>query len=313
MMQKKQNPVQPPHRVDVLLFDDFSNHCLANTVEPLRAANSLSGRALYEWRFLTLSAAEVTSSSGLRVAAHGTLGGQSGDILIVMPSYRFRDHTTPQARRALIAAQKRYRVLGGFDTGSWLLADAGLLNGYRATIHWEELENFAERFPEVQVERTRRLIDRDRISCGGVSTAFELILDLIGQQHGAALRLEVALLFMVPDAGIPQDAPLRRGRIASRAVAMMQENLEQPLSIPEIAKRLGRPQRDVAARLFADYGSTPQAVYRRIRLLAARKMVQESSFAVSEIALRCGYQDASALTRAFRAEFGTTPRQLRRD
>ncbi|MCI2399970.1 GlxA family transcriptional regulator [Aliiroseovarius subalbicans] len=299
-----------PQQVDVLLFDEFSALCLANTVEPLRAANALAGLDLYHWRFLTLDGGPATSSSGMQVTAHGRVGDCRGDMLIAMPSYRFQDLAGPTAR-SLRAASKRWHTMAGFDTGSWLLAAAGLLDGARATIHWEELEQFAEAFPEVDVTRERHVIDGNRVTCSGAQAAFDLMVALIGQRQGQALRLEVATLFMSAAAAGPQDAPLARNRSVARAVSEMQTNLEHPLTIREIARRVGRSQKDLEARVAQELGATPQAIYRRLRLISARKLVLESDLPVAEIALRAGYQDASAFTRAFREEFGQTPRQMR--
>ncbi|WP_300516049.1 helix-turn-helix domain-containing protein [Aliiroseovarius sp.] len=304
---EKQNAA--PQRVDLLLFDHFSGLCLANTVEPMRAANQLSGRWIYEWRFLTVDGAPATSSSGMTVAAEPMDG--TGDMLIALPSYHFIGHATPMVLRALRAAAGRYATLAGFDTGAWLLAAAGLLEGRRATIHWEELDRFEEAFPEVRAQRKRHVVEDNRITCSGAQAAFDLMVELIGAAHGPALRLEVAMLFMSPGATGPQDAPLARGKSVARAVALMQEHLEDPLRIPEIARRVGRPLKDLEARMQRELGAGPQVIYRRLRLIAARKLVLETGLSVAEIALRAGYQDASAFTRAFRAEFGQTPREMR--
>ena len=297
--------------MDVLLFDAFSAHCLANTVEPLRAANTLAARQVYDWRFLTLDGGPAVSSSGMEVRAHGRLGDCRGDLLVAMPSYDFLRHATVSTSRALTAAARRYDLLAGFDTGAWLLAQAGLLDGHQATIHWQELTRFAEQFPEVQAQRARHVMDGNRITCTGALAAFDTMMELIGLHHGAALRLEVAALFMAAEATDTQDPILARSRPVARAVALMQANLETPLPIAEVARQTGRSQKDLERRMRADLGATPQAVYRRLRLIEARKLVLETVLSVSEIALRCGYDDPSALTRAFRSEFGTTPRRLR--
>jgi len=300
-------------RVGVLLFPQFSNHCLANTVEPLRAANGHAGRDIYVWRVLTPDGRAVASSSGLSITPHGRLADHAGEMLIVMPSYGFQTHATAATARALRAAARRHGVMAGFDTGSWLLADAGLLRGRRATIHWEELSRFAEAFPEVTALRERHVIDGDRITCGGALTAFDLILHLIGATHGAALRLDVATLFMSPQTTGPTGpgASQARGGLVARALGLMQAHLEQPLTIAALSARLGRPQRAVEARMQAELGATPRAVYRRLRLRLAQKLAAETGLSVAEIALRCGYQNPAAMTRALRAEFGRTPRAIR--
>ncbi|SLN10457.1 HTH-type transcriptional regulator CdhR [Falsiruegeria litorea R37] len=298
--------------IGVLLFDGFSNHCLANTVEPLRAANMLSGRALYDWQFLSLDTGAVTSSSGLQVAPHQSLSQATGDLLVVMPSYGFLSHSGWRTQAALRSAIGRFDTLVGMDTGSWLLAEAGLLDRHRATIHWEELIGFAERFPEVEAVRERFVIDRDRITCSGAMAAFDLVMHLIGRDQGQALALEVAQLFMTRDSARSHSGGAGPASMfVNRALAIMQENLEHPIPIPEVARRVGRTQKVLETRMKEDLGASPAQVYRRLRLNLARKLVMESDLPIAEIALRSGYDDPSAMTRAFRKEFGKSPRALR--
>jgi len=299
--------------VNVLLFDAFSNHCLANAIEPLRAANTLSRQALYEWRFFTLDGAPVASSSGLLISPHGPVTDARGDLLMVMPSYRFQSHATWETARGLKAASKRHRRTAGLDTGSWLMADAGLLGGYRATIHWEELIGFGEAFPDVDVCRERFVIDRDRITCSGAMATFDLVLHLIAKDHGPLLAMEVGQLFMSrTEAGLVTAQRTASGRLVQRAIDVMQQNLEEPLTLAAIARELGSTQKSMSQKMQRELKATPQAVYRRLRLGLARKLVQESDLAVSEIAGRCGYENASAMTRAFGQEFAVSPSQLRR-
>ena len=303
-----------PQRIGVLLFDRFSNHCLANAVEPLRAANSLLGRAVYDWTFISMNGSPVRSSSGLPVAVECALpGSPRGDVLFVIPSYDYRQLVTPASLRALRAAARRYGVLVGMDTGSWLLAAAGLLSGRRATIHWDEIDEFREAFPEVEVSRARTVFDGDIWSCGGAMTAFDLVLRMIGDTHGEALRLEVASLFMHSegDTGSGPPMPPPKSHLVSAALAMMRENLEEPLTIPALAQALAVNARKLETLFSADLGAGPQKVYRRIRLLAARRYVEQTGMAISEIALRCGYANPSAMTRAFAHEFGAPPRNIR--
>lgn len=298
--------------IGVLLFDGFSNHCLANTIEPLRAANMLSGRSLYDWQFLALDKRPVTSSSGLQVSLHQSLNTASGDILVVMPSYGFQNLGGWKTQTALRASSGRFTTLVGMDTGSWLLAEAGLLDSHRATIHWEELNGFSERFPEVETVRERFVIDRNRITCSGAMAAFDLVLQLIGRDHGEALAMEVAHLFMSRDS--PRSHLGGAGTtstVVNKAIAVMRENLEAPLSIPLLANRVGQTQKSLEARIRSDLGATPKQVYRRLRLNLARKLVVESDLSIAEISVRSGYNDPSAMTRAFRSEFGVPPRQLR--
>lgn len=308
------NPQPPsPCRVDVLLFGRFSNHCLANAVEPLRAANALSRRTLYAWRHLTFDGAPVESSSGLRVEPQARLSrSDGGDMLFVMPSYGAREADTPALRAGLRAAARRYRTLVGFDTGAWLLAGAGLLDGRRATIHWDEHAAFAETFPAVTAEPRRVVHDGDRITCGGGEAAFELALSLIQDHHGPELRVVVATLFMRGGwAGGGRPFPVSGLERIDRAVALMRRDLERPRRIADIAREVGASQRGLEAEFARHLKLSPQGVYGLLRLEEARRLVESSDLAVAEIALRCGWRSPGAMTRAYRARYGVSPRAMR--
>lgn len=304
-----------PQTICVWLFSQFSNYCLANAIEPLRAANTLSGRNLYRWTFVTSDGTPATSSSGLPVLPQGDLRrAEPGDYLFVMPSYGVRGHATVDNCRMLRAAADRFQHIVGLDTGSWLMAQAGLLDGRRATIHWDEFTAFAETFDTVEAATDNVCTDGKYLTCGGVSTTFELVLNLIGGTDGAALRLEVASLFQRDTAAghaIKAISPTGSA-LADRAVALIQQWMEQPLQIGRIAARLDIPQRRLEQVFRTHLGATPQAVYKRLRLRAARRLIETTDHPIAEIALRCGYQNPAAMTRAFRREFGITPTDLRK-
>lgn len=301
------------------MFDRFSNHCLANTVEPLRAANKLLGRTVYEWSFMSHDGASVRSSSGLPVAAEMALShAAGGDVLFLIPSYGHEEYVSPAVMRGLRGAARRFDVLAGMDMGSWLMAAAGLLEGYQAAIHWDAVDSFQETFPEVAVTRSRVVMDRNRWSSGGAMTAFELVLRMIGDTHGEALRMEVASFFMHGESEYGETENKMRLEVSSSkagqvtaAMAIMRKNIEEPLRIEEIADQLVISQRKLERLFLAELGAGPQKVYRRMRLLTAHRFVEQSSLSVVEIAIRCGYRDPSAMTRAFREEFGAAPREVR--
>lgn len=300
--------------VAVLLFPDFSNLCLANVVEPLRAANMLSRRELYAWRFLGAEAGVIRSSSGLPVQISSPLTrAPGGDVLCVMPSYRHEQHVTPFVLRALRGARRRFDLIAGLDTGSWLIAAAGLMNGRRATIHWDVLDAFAEAFPEIETVESRFVLADDLASCGGATTALELMLALIERDHGAMLSLEVAALFMYGERG-PRIDPAQRlpeDRIVRAAAALMRRRIEQPMPIAAVAAELGLSRRALELRFRSNVGETPAGVYRAIRLKEARRLAEQTTLPVAEIAGRCGYADATAMTRAFKAVFGAPPSAFR--
>lgn len=306
-------PAPGTEHVVLLLFPGFSNLCLANAVEPLRAANTLARRPLYRWRFLAMAEGPLRSSSGLPVHPEPFDRDAGGELLLVMPSYDHDALATPDTLRRLRGAAGRFGLIAGLDTGSWLMARAGLLGGYRATGHWDILTALAEDFPDIDVVADRVVIDRDRASCGGATATLDLMLDLIGRRHGTALALDVASLFLYGGgAGPATHLPLLPHRTLREAAALMRRHLEEPLTIAEVATALGLTQRRLEALFRTHADLSPVQLYRRVRLAEARRQVLETPRSVAEIATRCGYGDPAAMTRAFRAAFGATPSGLRR-
>lgn len=299
----------------MLLYPRFSNHCLANAVEPMRAANEVLMREAYRWRFVTLDGAPVESSSGLPVLPNSTLRDHPGGaFLFVLSSYDYRACATQASKRALMAAARRFDTLVGMDTGAWLMAQAGLLDGGKATIHWAELTAFEEEFDTVEVLPDRVVQDGNRVTCGGAMTAFDLLLDLMAATHGEALRLDVSDFFLHRSSDAPRDRLYRQrmSPMVKASIARMAANLEAPLSIRTLAEHAKTTQRSLTRAFHADLGAPPMVVYRRLRLAEARRQAQQSRYSVTEIALRCGYKNATAMTRAFVAEFGQPPSALRR-
>jgi AraC family transcriptional regulator, carnitine catabolism transcriptional activator len=299
--------------ISIVLFDRFSNHGFANALEPLRAANTFLDRPAYRWRILTLDGGPVRTSAGVTIVPDGRFDTTAeGDALILLPSYGYQSFATPALSRTLRTASRRFARLIGLDGGAWLLAAAGLLDGRRATIHFDEFDAFAERFPEVRAERTRWVDDGDRLTASGAVTAFEMMMALIARTHGTALTLRIASLFSAADPAAPGPlAPKGGDRRVARAVSLMEDNVEHPLALPHLADLAGCSQREMETRFAAAFGATPRRVYAQIRLTAAHRLVTDTRLSIAEVAGRTGYDNASAFTRAFRRTFGDTPRDLR--
>lgn len=304
-----------PTRIAILVFESFSNLCLANCLEPLRAANTLAPRRGFDWQILTTDGMPRRSSSGLMILPDAALNALvSCDYLFVVASYHHERHDTADTRRALQWAARRARVVVGFDTGPWLLASAGLLDGRRATVHRDLLEEFTERFLSVTAERARVLRDGPRMTCAGAMSALDLTLALISDHLGMALRLDVEALFLHGDLPV---APAQEGAavgdpLVRRALGLMRDHVEKPLSLSDLASRLSSHPRTLDRRFRAALGASPGMVYRHQRLAAARKLVENTRLGIAEVALRCGYESPAALTRALRRQYGVTPRALRR-
>ncbi len=303
-----------PMRIALLLFDRFSNLCLANCIEPLRAANTLRSQNAFEWSILTVDGAGCRSSSGIEIVPDGALTAMGAvDYLFVLASYEHDRHDTPVIRRELRVAAAKAENLVALDAGPWLLAAAGLLDGRRATVHWDLLDAFTERFLSVDVARARILRDKGIVTCAGAMSALELTLDLISGHVGTATRLDVEALFL------HGDPPLRRGPdepppdpLVARAMEVMRDHLERPLPLATLARQLSCQPRTLDRRFRSRLGAPPGTVYRHLRLAEARKLIEDTRMGLAEIAVRCGYESPAALSRAISREYGMSPRALRR-
>ena len=211
-------------------------------------------------------------------------------------------------------------IVGALCTGTHLLARAGLLGGYKCTIHWEDLESFIEDHPELDVTDDIFEIDRNRITCSGGTAALDLMLHMITLQHGAELAGKVSEQFI--HERIRESHDHQRMALQSRvgvsdpkllaAIGEMEENLEEPLPLPAIADAVGLSTRQLE-RLFKKHlGRTPSRYYRELRLHHARLMLMQGSASILSIALAAGFVSASHFSRRYREYFGRTPREERR-
>lgn len=302
-----------------LLFDGFSNMVLASAVEPLRAANDLSGRRLFEHVLLTVDGRPALSSSRIAIAPDAAaLAAPPLDALFVVAGYDARAFAVAPVLSALRRLARRTPVLAGLDVGAWLLAAAGLLAGRRATVHWQELENFAEAFPAVGVSSDRTIVDGDRMTAGGATTVMELMLRLVRERGGAALAFDVTNMFVYDVA--PASRESRRGALPfarrapqlERAIAEMRRTAAAPLPLARIADAAATSLRTLERLFPRELGVSPAKYYQMVRLGVARSLVEETALSAAEIAARTGFASTATLSRAFSAHFGTSIRTVRK-
>lgn len=309
-----------PESFVFLLLPGFSTFCLANAVEPLRAANSLAGKSLYQWTLVSVDRESVASSSGIQVdVAAGLPDVQASDGLFVVSSYDYDRWSSAAFKARFRRAAAGAAILGGLDTGAWLLAEVGLLDGYRATIHWEERGRLEEAFPSVNCTRERYVIDRDRITAGGATTVLDLMLRLVRAHHGDVLALEVMRMFIYDQerqADRPQQGPLATPLVEAnpavgRAIRLMEDGLEAPLSLPEVARGAGCSQRQLERGFIHALEQTPQQYYLLLRLAEARRLILRGGLKLAEVAARTGFNSSASFSRAFRRLYGETPRAVK--
>jgi transcriptional regulator GlxA family with amidase domain len=295
-------------RINILLFEAFSNMVLACLLEPLRVVRDEHGAAI-TWAILTPSDGPVTSSSGLSLTPDCPVS-QAGacDLLIVIGGDRFRrDADQPTTRRALMTAHRAKTVIAA-DTGAWLLASAGYLEGRQATLHWQLLDEFADRFPKVNRVAAPFASDGKWLSCGSAAGAMELVLQEITQRFGPAARFDAASMFLnaprltgaVDDGfgGLPSHPNPRIRKVLD----LMATTIENPRPLPQIAATAGLTLRTMARLFEAELGLSPGKTYQHMRLARARELMFQQGISAADAAALCGFSCAASLKRALQAE-----------
>ncbi|PTX01799.1 GlxA family transcriptional regulator [Pararhodobacter aggregans] len=311
-------PTPQPLDIAVLVLPRASILEVASVLDPLRAANRHLGRAGFRWRVVSPEGGPVPLTCGIELPSSGGLAAAEGaEVLIAVAGYSQAEVAT----RALLAGLRRmagrFRAIGGVDAGPWVLARAGLLDGHRATVHWEDLEDFAAAFPAIDVVPDRFVISRNRFTAGGAVPAADLMLHLIGSRCGAGVAGRVADSFLYEtraDGARPQRPgllPGARDPRLSAALTLMSQHLDEPLDLALVAGAQGIGLRRLEQLFREGLGQGPGAAYLELRLQAARRMMADTAHPIQEIALRCGFADRSSFSRAFRRRFGLAPRVLR--
>lgn len=312
-------PSANPLSVAVLVLDETNTLSFAAGVDPMRAANRIAGRRLFDWHFVTATGRPALLTSGLSVTGPPLARLSGCDLLLCIAGFGLERQTTPALAASLRRIAATGATIGGIDGAPWVLAGAGLLDGFHATTHWEDLDRFATRFPEVEVVQDRYRIDGARMTSGGALPAVDMMLHLIRARFGAELATRVAGVFIHDSPPDPARAQRRRAahpghnRLTARASAIMEAHLDAPLPIPQIARHCGIGDRSLENQFRARLNTTPQKHYLSLRLAEALRLVTDTDLPLLDIALGTGFGSQSAFSRAFRAAHGQSARALRRD
>jgi transcriptional regulator GlxA family with amidase domain len=312
------SPSTAPLTIALYVLPQASILEVASALDPLRNANRQLGHEAYRWRVVTPDGQPAPLTCGIELPSSGPLSAALGaEALIVVAGYRLNEVATRPLIRDLRRIAPRFQLVGGIDAAPWVLARAGLLDGYRATVHWEDLEDLAAAHPHVDVVPDRFVIDRNRVTISGAAPAADFMLHLIRARHGAALARQVANSFLTrarpgtePQIA-PQDPdPALDPRVAA-ALARMEAQIDSPVPASEIARAVGLSPRRLETLFRAALNTTPAAHALDLRLQAARRMLTDTRHPLAEVALRTGFSSPATLSRAFRARFGQPPGSLR--
>ena len=306
------------HTFEFLLFNGFSNMVLASAMEPLRDVKRRSFHGSVDWVTSTMDGKPVLSSSGLQVTPDRKFDEMyEGRNLVVIAGYQARKALTSETLPILRRSIRRSGLVLALDTAPWLLAQTGVLDGHSATIHWQELDAFEETFPKVSASTSRFVRSGPFLTCGGASTALDMMLDLIHQLFGSAAAFDASTMF-VYDPAIQNE--MNRGAMRFRekgspkvlaALNVMADNIETPLSTFDLADRVSLSERTLNRLFMRELGITPGKYYKLIRLQRARYLAEETHLSAEQIALRCGFSSASSLSRSFQNTFGLSMRSVR--
>lgn len=292
-----------------------------SAVEPLRIANRISGKTLFEWALFSLDGEPVTASNGMALLVDHPTGR-----VLDLPSLALCGGFDPEAHlsRPLMAWLHRLDqagcALGGVDTGGFLLAAAKLLKGERITLHWESLPAFRERYPMIETSDELFELGERRFSCAGGAAAMDMALEVIARRHGTKLAVDVSEQLIHERLRSRSDQ--QRMSLARRlgthhrplieAVSLMERHLEAPLSLADIAKRSGVSSRQLQRLFEQQLNTSPRQWYQQLRLKRAQRLLNETEMGVLDIGIACGFTSSSSFARAFRAHFGLSPVEVRR-
>jgi transcriptional regulator GlxA family with amidase domain len=242
------------------------------------------------------------------------------DILIVCGGIKVKQAWSEPTGKWLRSQDKKGAVLGSLCTGTYILAKAGLLDGYRCTIHWENLASTREEFPHLQLTDDIYEIDRNRYTCAGGTTPIDMMHHIVAMQHGRRLAAAISEEFLVDHVRGMKDRqriPLRQQIGTSQpklteAVMLMESNIEEPLSPDELSSLVNISRRQLE-RLFRSYlNCTPTQYYLGLRLRNARRLLLQTEKAIIDISIVCGFSSAPHFSKCYRDMFGLPPRDERR-
>jgi transcriptional regulator GlxA family with amidase domain len=307
-------------KIGFLLLNEFSLLAFASAIEPLRAANRQANKDLYHWVVASSKGISATASNKVEVSVDGDPTVlQDCKMVFVCAGVNVRENTDRTILNLVRRLDRNGVVIGAICTGTYVMAAAGLLEGRRCTIHWENIDGLSEEFPELEITNDLFEVDGMRVTCSGGTASLDMMLNLITQAHGAALAAEVSDQFIHDRIREPTDR--QRMELRSRlgvshpkllaVVKTMEDNLEEPLAQTDIARMTNLSTRQLE-RLFRKYlNTTPTRYYLNLRLARARHLLRQTSMSILSVALACGFVSASHFSKCYRECYGCTPRAER--
>jgi transcriptional regulator GlxA family with amidase domain len=315
-IQARTRPGDGPKRFVFVLLDQFTMLCFSSAVEALRIANRMSGQPLYEWVLVGEGGDYAQSSAGIWFRLDGDLDEvRREDVVLLCGGIGVAEATSKRLLGWLRREARKGPVIGGLCTAGYTLAKAGLLDGKRATIHWENQDSFTEEFEQVTLTKSVFVVDGNRITTAGGTASIDLMLKLIAEDQDEELANLVADQLIYTSIRTDQDTqrlsiPTRIGVRHPKlgaVIRMMEQNIEDPISPSQLAEDVGMSTRQLE-RLFRRYlNRSPKRYYMELRLGKARNLLMQTDMSVINVALACGFASPSHFSKCYRAHYDTTP------
>ncbi len=302
------------------MVNNFALVPYASAIETLRMANQVAGQALYTWETLSMDGKSVNARCGLKISPDRAISEPADyAAFIVSGGTNIKQNWSIELGEQLKNIALNKTMLGALSTGPYLLAKAGVLDGYRCTAHWQVLAAMQEDFPRLILTDCIYEIDRNRCTCAGGTTAIDMMLHLISLEHGQKLSTELSenlLLDRTRSMHDRQCIPLRHEVGTSQpklteAASLMANNIEEPLNSDELASLINTSRRHLE-RLFSTYlGCSPMNYYLGLRLKNAQRLLKQTEKSILEISIACGFTSATYFSKCYRNKFGVTPKSDR--
>ncbi|KKC32432.1 GlxA family transcriptional regulator [Devosia psychrophila] len=304
-----------------MLTEQFSMIAFTAALEPLRLANRAAGRKLYEWHLYSADGLTAEASNGVRVNVEQSFrDAPNMDAVVVCAGVDVQliDH------RDLISVVRRLTKSGAAPgavcTGTYVLAKAGLLDGYRCTIHWENRPGIRADFPDLDIGEELFEIDRDRFTCAGGVAAADMMLSLIKRDHGETVSSAVTdqlIHHRIREASERQRMDLRtRLGVADpkllRVISLMERSIERVLTIEEFARSVALSPRQLERLFLKHLGSSPNRHYIKIRLDHACQLLRQTRMPILDVGMASGFSSASYFSQSYSDHFGHSPSSERK-
>ncbi|TAH51473.1 MAG: GlxA family transcriptional regulator [Betaproteobacteria bacterium] len=308
-------------RIGFVLLERFSMIAFTGAVDAIVTANLISSTNLYRFETLSLEGTTVRSDLGINISVDGELGKldvKDLDLLIICGGYRAALVPGRAVVGKLREAARQHVTLGSLWNGSYLLAHAGLMDGYTCTVHPDSRAGLEEVRPQVRLLPHPFVIDRDRISSAGANSALGMMLAVIRHHHGDEVVRGIEEILAcdrtlddLPGSPMPTlaDDPTLPQALQT-ILQLMRNNIEEPLGIDDLASHVQISRRQIDRLFQRHMNTTPSRYYLETRLTRARRLLQQTNEPITSIAVACGFSGAPHFSRCYREFFGVSPSQV---